>query len=276
MSKKFEPVHVCIYCGGENNLTSEHVVPLALNGDLELPKSSCLKCNAITTTFEQKSLRGFMRDARAVGKFKTRRPKERPTEINLDFIRTDETTERAAVPVAESLAFLHLPIFEEALFPYGHKSSRGAKIKGIETLKFGGDVKKFILDRNLSGISKTTKIDVYAFAQLLAKTAYSFYVGVKGIFPMDESPALALIKGDVKDASNWVGSTFLPISSEDSKSLHRLATKEVIQKDGGVVDVVLIQFFASEGTCTYEVVVRATGWKRYLNFRQKRNLPTPA
>jgi len=59
----------CVYCGAKENLANEHIVPLALGGNLVLQNASCRSCAKITGKFEQRVLRGFMMDARtaAVG-----------------------------------------------------------------------------------------------------------------------------------------------------------------------------------------------------------------
>jgi hypothetical protein len=44
----------CIYCGRRKNLTSEHIVPLGLGGDFELPGASCGACRNITSLIEQR------------------------------------------------------------------------------------------------------------------------------------------------------------------------------------------------------------------------------
>ncbi len=36
---RFSPVDECIYCGSHDELTDEHIGPLALNGNMILPKS---------------------------------------------------------------------------------------------------------------------------------------------------------------------------------------------------------------------------------------------
>ena len=264
MNKPFEPVGVCIYCGSTEQLTDEHIVPYGLNGDLTLPQASCTTCNRITSLFEQKVLRGPMSEARIVGKLKTRNKKERPTSIRLNLIRADESVEQLDIPADDAMAFLPMLILTEASFPYGHPACSGIQIKALETLKFGRDVAELLVDKNAVGISGRTRIHPQVFGQLLAKIAYSYHVGVKGRFPMSESPALALLKGEVKDISNWIGSTFLPVSPASSTGLHRLATKTVVKSDGSSVELVLIQLFANAGTCTYEVVVRAKDWMAYL------------
>jgi len=268
MSPTFSPVCKCIYCGREDQLTDEHVVPLALGGDLILPKSSCKTCNTITSKFELNVLRGYMSEARSVGNLPSRRKKNRPISVATTVIRSDESTTQIDVPVAKALAFLQMPIFEPVSFVYGPGPRIGARITAIETLKFGPDFQAFLADHKAVGISGKVRIDVNSFTKLLAKMAYSYYIGVNGLFPRAESPALALLLGNVDSPSNWIGSTFLSIARNNSTALHTLATKSLSMPDGSSRELVLIQLFSASKSCTYEVVVRSKDWEAYLRLPQ--------
>jgi hypothetical protein len=112
------PVGACIYCGSTENLSDEHIVPFGLGGNLVLPKSSCQRCARITSEFERRVLRGFMRDARATGRFPTRRPKERPSTIPVEIKRGDHL-ELVDIPVAEATGFMQLLSFAPAAFLAG-------------------------------------------------------------------------------------------------------------------------------------------------------------
>src|SRR5687768_18617155 len=81
---RFRPVGRCIYCGSASNLSDEHIVSYGLGGKFVLPNSSCAACSIITSRIERKVLQGFMLPARTVAGFPTRRPKQRPTEFELE------------------------------------------------------------------------------------------------------------------------------------------------------------------------------------------------
>lgn len=42
--KIYQPVNVCIYCGGTGALSDEHIIPFGLGGRWVLPKASCAEC----------------------------------------------------------------------------------------------------------------------------------------------------------------------------------------------------------------------------------------
>src|SRR4051812_29094937 len=52
MAKRvYQPIGRCIYCDSTDGLTKEHIIPLALDGNLELPDASCPSCQKETHAF---------------------------------------------------------------------------------------------------------------------------------------------------------------------------------------------------------------------------------
>ena len=131
-----DPVGVCIYCGRTEDLSDEHIIPLALGGRLVLPEASCSICAALTSAFEGSVCRGFMLDARTAGRFPTRRPKERPTTSTLEIKRGNDF-ESIELPSAESPGFLQLPKLKAAAFLNGKPPVKGVEIVGVEMMGFG-------------------------------------------------------------------------------------------------------------------------------------------
>lgn len=191
---RLEPVGECIYCGSTDKLTDEHIVPLALGGRLVLPDASCVVCAAITSAVERKVLRGFMLDARAVGKFPTRRPKERPRTSSLDIER-DGHFESIELPSSESPGFLHLPRFARAAFLAGYPPMKGVTFVGIDTLYFGKNPTEVARAIGTKTIRTTVTVDASSFARMLAKIGYSYAVASQGLYPRTEVPVLPMILG---------------------------------------------------------------------------------
>jgi hypothetical protein len=81
---RYAPVGYCIYCGTEQGpITDEHIIPLALNGNIVLPKASCETCADITKKFEQTVARTIYGPYRVKQGFRTRRKKDRPKALPL-------------------------------------------------------------------------------------------------------------------------------------------------------------------------------------------------
>lgn len=98
----YPPVGLCIYCGSTNGaLSKEHIIAYGLGGNLILPKASCESCAKITRDVEQFCLRPMLGPFRIRLNLPTRRPKERPNVLAIEYIRTDGRRERESVPTED-------------------------------------------------------------------------------------------------------------------------------------------------------------------------------
>jgi hypothetical protein len=179
-----DPVGSCIYCGVTGGLTEEHTIPLALGGRFILPDASCSKCAAITSAFERRVLRGFMLDARTAGRYRTRRPKERPKSLPLQVER-DGLFEKIALEPTDHPGLLHLPLLEPAGLLVGRDPTLGVSVCGWETLYFGKHPTDVATGIGVKTIRTTSNWDVSSFARLLAKIGYSHAVATVGLLPRE-------------------------------------------------------------------------------------------
>src|SRR6266404_2233956 len=84
--KRKKYIGKCIYCGSQNDLTTEHALPESLNGDLELLKASCKVCAVITGRFEGRYTGETLKPARTVMGMKSKRPNRTPKTFPIEFI----------------------------------------------------------------------------------------------------------------------------------------------------------------------------------------------
>lgn len=116
MTRKMDPVGYCIYCGASSvQLSGEHVVPFALGGDVILPDASCSVCAAITSKFEMYVAREVLGPFRTRTEAPTRRPKRRPTELNLELVNSDGSCRNIKLNPSSHPAALVLPVLPEPL-----------------------------------------------------------------------------------------------------------------------------------------------------------------
>jgi hypothetical protein len=251
-------VGFCIYCGSNESLSDEHVIPFALGGNAILEKASCKRCSKITSEFERRVLRGFMLEARTAARFPTRRPKERPTTLPLMAKRGDQM-ESVALSSVQSPGFLHLPIFEPPAFLSGRTPVSGINVCGLETLVFGRPPDKLAVDLGTNTIQTSVNIDVPSFVRMIAKIGYSFAVAAQGPFPLNEVPILPLIIGSVFDGDTWVGSAEYNLMVEAQSPQHALGLiSTMMTVDGNTEEILIAQvkLFASASATGYQVVVR--------------------
>ena len=259
-------VDCCIYCGSFDLLTDEHVVPLGLGGDLIFPKSSCVACNEMTSRFELKVLRGHMTVARAVAGLPTRRKKGRPTSVSTKIIRSDGSTAQVVIPLANAGALMLLPVLAPAAMIYGFDPVPNVQISGIDAINVGQDLSLFAVKHGADGIAGEVRLEHFTFCQVLCKIAYSYQVAMHGAFERNESPALAILRGEELNASNWVGTSMLPLNQQLTKSLHLIESRARPSPHRETVQVVTIQLFSNAGQSTFEVVVHAKNWRVWAKY----------
>jgi hypothetical protein len=81
--KTYAAVNRCIYCGTNEKLSDEHIIPFGLGGRWVLPKSSCVECAKKTSAFEHTCQRTMFGPLRMYYDLPTRRRKERPKKLPL-------------------------------------------------------------------------------------------------------------------------------------------------------------------------------------------------
>jgi hypothetical protein len=246
----------CIYCGSVDGLSDEHVVPLSLGGKFVLPLASCKNCSAITSAFEREVTRGFMRDARVVAGFPTRRPKQRPSQLPIQVSR-DGQFEEVNLATDAFPAFLHLPLLSAPGLFDARLNVTGVDVQGYETIHFGKDTAAVARDLKTDTIRATVNWDVTSFARLLAKASYGFAVGSLGILPRDEVPILPLILGKADDASVWLGTVAFSLAIEQKCPTHsgRFDWLEDPERPGRPLLFAKLKLFANSGATGYGVVV---------------------
>lgn len=184
----FDPINRCIYCDRSDiELSDEHIMPYGLNGDLILPKSSCLKCAAITSKVERSVLRGSLLHLRTKNNFRTRRAKNRPASFDLLESEADGGgfREHSAgarrpyheMPIAKGWV---LPRFGEPGILTGKPPWEAAICIGSEVWMPNDEANGLL---KLGGGRRTAiafKVDPESFGRMIAKIAHSFTTGVLG------------------------------------------------------------------------------------------------
>jgi hypothetical protein len=128
----------CIYCGAtryssvRERLGDEHIIPLALDGNLILPEASCAECEGEMNKFEQFCHKRTFGPLRYHLGLQTRHPKERPSVIPLTVKTIAGDMYTREVPVEAAPATLFMPIFDIPDIC----AEKAATIRNIYTTKF--------------------------------------------------------------------------------------------------------------------------------------------
>ena len=164
----------CAFCGRSQDehgrplkLTSEHVIPEALNAGLEVPQASCDECQVVTSTFERTVIEEMFDPVRRslsfVGKTGVLQKSHFPVDIGT------EKTELAMVSSVYHPTILTMP----KLYPASSYSGRPYGTNGLfNILTYNINCKKNDLEKY--GIERfcTQTIDTARFCQMIAKTAH--------------------------------------------------------------------------------------------------------
>ena len=257
---RYPPVGRCIYCGSaEGQLSDEHIMPLALNGRLILPKASCEACQKRTQKIEEVCTAekwGMFYPLRARFKLRSRNGWKSRRDLLTEVLPSDGTRNRQR--------------FECDSFPtvcWGIESAPAGILLGMEptnkiecklVMRVHAPGENF----NPSGESPLVRVGTFritAFFQLIAKIGYAFAAaetGTDGLLPMladivlwrsDKAPYL--IGGGTPTM------TGMDTSAEKTEYLYKLQMHEcVIQRNA--FSLVSVHLFGQLGMPKYHVVVR--------------------
>jgi HNH endonuclease len=258
--KTYNAVGSCIYCGSDQNLSLEHVIPEGLGGQLELPSSSCDKCAVKTSQFERIILRNELlpvRSALSLRKKKKRTPLRNvfPVEVKVNGIKSVLNLDAKDLPAMIPLLFLDLPgkIRNDSM------ENSDMKVTGFysehATTFYSEALRKIYIPSTNTvtyEISQAVDHDVHIFGRVLAKIALGFAVGELSIEnkSLKENFIREVILGTSDSVGYWVGSNFYARSLE-SKELHALKM-DIIDSE---VHVKIQLFAQSGGSPVYTVIV---------------------
>jgi len=242
-------VNKCIYCGKENNLTDEHIVPFGLNGPWILKKASCESCAEITSEFEFDVLRKTLEIPRTALNLPTRRPHLRSNKFTLS-VKKAGNEKTTSITLDKYLTILFLPLYKLPAYIDGREYSKGVDICGISSVLI-----KNIRLQYLKKKYKVKDIKVQqtwygnSFERLLVKIAYGFSIAYYGIEKLKKVYIVPTILGEKDDVGRWVGCATDTVLSV-GKYLHQVQLDEY---KGDII--VRIKLFSLFNVPEYIVVV---------------------
>lgn len=232
--KRYNPVGTCIYCGSVDDLRDEHIIPKALNGDWILPEASCRACEAITSKFERKVLRGPLWLPRRALDLQTRHRDKQPESFSL-LVNKNNVEERREIPVDRNLPSVMLPLYGVPGFLRGDEVQEGIRVEGVYVGHIKRTPEEVVADLGVDRVALECEFPIIEFAQLIAKIGYGYAVGELGLQEIRNPLVLPAIRGLTLDVGHWVGC--VPGSPKEFKpdSLHAAA---VFSERGMVMAVV--------------------------------------
>jgi len=253
MSRTYAPVGTCIYCGSAiGPLQDEHVIAYGLGGKLILPDASCASCARITSQVEQHCLRGILLPARAHLRMPTRRklPKSLPVDVEINGMTT-----RHDLPIAQHPGYLFSFGYEPPYVLDGFEPM-GVQRGGRINLRSLNDDQDDRLSRLQGKVHLPANFNADLFARMLAKIAFSYAVGERGLGSFRPLVRDAILNPTPNDMYFVIGGITGALDGEGMIRF-RIEEREVISTTFRRRKLLIIYFqlFAEYDMPTYQVVV---------------------
>lgn len=251
--KKYDPLGYCMYCGSTDELSSEHIVPYGLGGNIELPDSSCKECAKITSLVERRVLRGPMRAVRVLLGIQSRNKHKEAPEPTRPTIVSKKPEENSFQTPDKFPILLHFPDFGIPSLLDPLKSQSGISVVGTWTLAFGGDVNWQAKMVNVASVHYPEEAQPWhALARMIAKIGFGMAQAVGLLAEVKSTrPIVGSILGHTDDIGKYVGTLSAPLEPWPGQ-LHRIAVMKDLEKGLLIAD---IQLFSENPTPRYGVIL---------------------
>jgi hypothetical protein len=228
-----------------------------LGGNVVLPDASCPACAVLTGSIEARVLRGFMNYPRAVAGFQSRRPADRPLEIEIT-VKKGGSAESVRVTRDEAAALLPLPLFDSPGVLAGRQLGGELQLIGYEVVSFGADPAHLAASLSADEVVLDGKWDIVSFGRMLVKIAVGFASIQLGPLPLEDVPLLSFLRtGNTSAASHWLGSVRVDGHPDLVEATHTAILQFVDhpQRPERRLVCVHVKLFANSGAQGYQLVV---------------------
>ncbi|RWA60684.1 MAG: hypothetical protein E5X49_32920 [Mesorhizobium sp.] len=216
----------CIYCGSnQGKLRDEHVIPYALAANtIILEKSCCETCQNIVQRYEQEVLKKQLGVFRAQVDAPTRRPKDRPTHVDLHFVEVNADGQLIrdlgfrSIPINEAPIAFHLwasPMPRRLRDPADPAVDSGCPWSFLDKEAAYILCRKVAKDTGANHVAVNTgQVSRLHYLRSLAKTAHAFAAAKFGVDAFE--PFLTdLILNRSHDVAEYVGDDPFTAPTED-------------------------------------------------------------
>jgi len=164
-----DAVGYCIYCGGTDGLSKEHIVPYFLAGGFTLPKASCKECSKITQKFEEALSYTFFFALRR--RYNIQRRSKRGSVSYPIILKQNGQDSKRSIPFSQLPAVVVWPFFDEPGILIGQNPNN--TISGISfTIS---NVSDLFPGPHTDGTFEI-EINLHYFLRLMAKIAHGMFI----------------------------------------------------------------------------------------------------
>lgn len=168
--------HNCIYCASTDRLSSEHIVPYAWGGTVQIHGGSCEDCRLITSAFENFALNdGAMAHVRKALGLPSRSKHKSVSGPVVMTMKGPDGQPLIMDTQLEPPVILGFPLFVRPGLLTGDGTRLTLDLEGMAAAAFGDDLASFLASQSAVGATqKESPKRIVAFAQTIAKIAYGW------------------------------------------------------------------------------------------------------
>lgn len=259
--KRYNAVGVCMYCGSQEHLTTEHIIPLSAGGRWILPGASCRTCAKLTSAFEGEFARTVLGPLRMLYDLPTRRPKERPKHLPLKVKYPSSTdweiayVDRSVCPFLVGLPIYPMPDALTGVKSEGTGSAAAAQfwIRGAGFRRNRDEHLQWLCDAlGAVEIMPIATVTTEAVCLTVAKTAHAYAVAELGLVAFEPFLTEMILRRDFSGRAIVLGGG--RGDEPASRDLHDLAFAPEASIDPAII-AVRVRILGVLETPTYHVAV---------------------
>lgn len=229
MSKKYDPVGKCIYCGDTASpLSDEHIIPYSLGGLFVLPGASCARHRNLTSLLEGRVARGMYgnyRDTQGIQtRHKTRKAERQNKKVAINAKTKFGMPCEVLIPIQE-LPKVHVSVHLPAPQVLSNQPLTRGSLGSYVKAQLDPDPRAMhrLRDRyNIRSPKFTAGIQVETFLRVIAKIAHAYAVAVYGVDGFSPT-LLPIIEGESDHLLQYIGAE----APEQKQSPEQLSISEI-------------------------------------------------
>lgn len=258
--REYPNANVCVYCGAQERLTDEHIIPFAAGGKWLLPQASCKACAVITGKFEGEFSRTIIGPLRMLFNMPTRRPKDRPSHLPLKVKYPESRdweiakVDRRVCPFLVILPLYTMPELVTGVREDGERTSATNKL-WVRGGGFWADKEAHMqwlcMKLGATAIMPTGTVHTEPYCLTILKVAHSFAAAELGLGSFEPLLPEMILKRDLKERALVLGGG----GGDEPPSAEAHEVGFVSFEHDASLIVVRVRLFASLGTPSHHVVV---------------------
>lgn len=194
-SKARRPLNYCAYCGSTGPLSTEHIIPYGLGGELILLKAICETCRTAVSNVEDVVLSKYLCALRSHLSLPARKPQHRPASYKVALQRGDLRWSQT-VQAADHPGIVQFAMFD----PPG--SAQNLRFVRADIY---ADTEARLAQLGADTIVEQPQIKAIDLARAIAKIAMAYAVAEFGRDAFAEFYVQHLIRQEAPDWNRWVG-----------------------------------------------------------------------